>query len=98
MALLEQLEEAHDRLVPGPHWYLWDLATDPSRQGEGLATWLLEDGFRQATANRCPIYLESIAEGNTAFYERRGFEILESGTVEPSGFPYWCMVWRPESS
>lgn len=95
MALLGQMDEAHERLVPEPHWYLSELATAPSRQGEGLATRLLEDGFERASADGCPVYLESITEPNTAYYERRGFEVLEFGEITPSGFPYWCMVWRP---
>lgn len=29
-------DEAHERAMPGPHWYLWGLGVEPSRQHQGL--------------------------------------------------------------
>ena len=90
--VLDHMDQVHERVMPEPHWYLQSLATDPARQGEGIGTRLLEDGYE--TAGPHPIYLEAITEDNTAYYERRDFEVVESGTIEPSGFPYWAMVRR----
>jgi ribosomal protein S18 acetylase RimI-like enzyme len=94
MAVLGELDEVHERLMTQPHMYLWALATDPERQGEGIGSQLLEDGVQLADGH--PLYLEAITEQNAAFYEHRGFKVVESGLIGSSGFPYWSMVRHPE--
>jgi GNAT superfamily N-acetyltransferase len=73
-----------------PYWYLGVLATHPARQGEGLATAVLQPVLGEA--DRCGIAccLETSTEANRRFYERRGF-IESTEVVIPAGPPTWWL-------
>ncbi len=59
-----------------PHWYLWMLGADPSRQGQGLGAALLKHTLRRCDAEGAIAYLESSNPRNVSLYERHGFEPL----------------------
>lgn len=69
-----------------PHWYLALLGVDPSRQGLGLGSRLLEAGLRMVDADHQPAYLETPNPNSVAFYERFGFVVsgrVQAGTCPP---------------
>jgi GNAT superfamily N-acetyltransferase len=76
-----------------PHWYLGVLATDPSRQGSGLATAVMAPGMQRADADGLACCLETSTLANRAFYERRGFTQATPVVIE-GGPPTWWMT-RP---
>jgi GNAT superfamily N-acetyltransferase len=78
--------------VPDPHWYLLLLGTRRERQGQGLASALLDAVISKADADGLPCYLETGTDSNVGFYERRGFEVI--GEVEMNGALVHAMV-RP---
>jgi len=41
-----------------------------------------------------PCYLETETEGNVAFYQRRGFEVVHEAEIGDPAFRLWFMV-RP---
>jgi ribosomal protein S18 acetylase RimI-like enzyme len=86
---LVQVESRHPK---PPHWYLAVLGTDPSRQGEGLATRLLGVVLEECDRDEVPAYLETGTERNVAFYNRHGFKVTEELRL-PGGPPIWLM-WR----
>lgn len=86
---LVQVEARHPK---PPHWYLAVLGTDPSRQGEGLATRLLSGVLEDCDRDEVPAYLETGTERNVAFYNRHGFKVTEELRL-PKGPPIWLM-WR----
>lgn len=86
---LVQVESRHPK---PPHWYLAVLGTDPSRQGEGLATRLLGVVLDECDRDEVPAYLETGTERNVAFYTRHGFKVTEELRL-PKGPPVWLM-WR----
>jgi ribosomal protein S18 acetylase RimI-like enzyme len=86
---LVQVEAHHPK---PPHWYLAVLGTDPSRQGEGLATRLLGTVLEECDRDEVPAYLETGTERNVAFYTRHGFKVSEELRL-PKGPPIWLM-WR----
>ena len=45
--------------VEGPHWYLMVIGTDPSKQGQGLGSALMEVVTSQADSAGVPCYLET---------------------------------------
>jgi ribosomal protein S18 acetylase RimI-like enzyme len=75
-----------------PHWYLPTLGTDPSRQGQGLGSALLDDMLGRCDTAGLPAYLESSKAANVPFYERHGFEVTETFEL-PRGPRMWFM-WR----
>ena len=82
-AVLEQMEAAHPTY---PHWYLALLGVDPSRQGLGLGSHLLETGLRTVDADHLPAYLETPNPHAVPFYERYGFVVAgrsQAGTCPP---------------
>jgi ribosomal protein S18 acetylase RimI-like enzyme len=86
---LVQVEAKHPK---PPHWYLAVLGTEPSRQGEGLATKLLAKVLDECDRDEVPAYLETGTERNVAFYTRHGFKVTEELRL-PNGPPVWLM-WR----
>jgi ribosomal protein S18 acetylase RimI-like enzyme len=77
-----------------PHWYLPMLGVDPSQQGKGFGSALLQHALIQCDRDTKLAYLESSNPKNIPIYERHGFELL--GTIQvgtsPSIFP---MLRRP---
>jgi GNAT superfamily N-acetyltransferase len=86
---LVQVETRHPK---PPHWYLAVLGTEPSRQGEGLASALLAKVLDECDRDEVPAYLETGTERNAAFYVRHGFKVIEELHL-PGGPPVWLM-WR----
>lgn len=75
-----------------PHWYLSVIGVEPTSQGRGLGRALLSRYLERVDRERMPSYLESDRAANLPFYERAGFEVVD--TIEVAGIPIWCM-WRP---
>jgi GNAT superfamily N-acetyltransferase len=75
-----------------PHWYLAALGTDPSHQGKGVGTALMQPILDRCDTDGEPAYLESSKESNIPFYRRFGFEV--TGEIQlPNGPMVWPM-WR----
>ena len=68
------------------HWYLPMIGVDPSCQGKGYGSALLERSLQDCDNARLPAYLESTSERNIPLYERYGFSVtseLRSGGSPP---------------
>jgi GNAT superfamily N-acetyltransferase len=77
-----------------PHWYLPLMGVDPSQQGKGFGSALLQHTLIQVDRDNRLAYLESSNPRNIPLYKRHGFELLgsiQSGT-SPSIAP---MLRRP---
>jgi ribosomal protein S18 acetylase RimI-like enzyme len=75
-----------------PHYYLAILGVDPSAQGQGLGSRVLQPMLDRCDAEGVPAYLESSRQSNVGFYERHGFRV--TGEVKLTlGPPLWLM-WR----
>ena len=88
----ELVMKTHRELMPGPHWYLWAIAVDPDKQSQGVGSVLIQPGLQAADAQQLPCYVETHAEQNLPFYQKRGFELVR--TVQVPGFDlrFWCFV------
>jgi len=88
--------EQMDRYHPSePHWYLPLMGVDPSQQGKGFGSALLQHTLIQFDQDNKLAYLESSNPRNIQLYKRHGFELL--GTIQigtsPSITP---MLRRPK--
>ena len=95
MALQRLVEGRHKALLSGPHWQLMVLGVDPSHHGDGHGTALVEHGLDRADRQRLPVYVDTSAERNVGFYERFGFELVESLTVPEPNVPFWILIRPP---
>ena len=74
------------------HWHLGPVAVDPSFQGQGIGTFMLQafcsivDGFRSLS------YLETDKSENVRFYQKFGFTVVSE--TEVLGVANWFML-RP---
>ena len=87
LRLFAAVEAAHPK---DPHWYLGLLAVDPTLQGKGVGTLLIQPGLDAADEQGLPCYLETQKESNLAWYGRFGFELTKTikiGDVPP----VWCL-------
>lgn len=93
-AFMDAASEAHERLMPGPHWYLMILGVDPSFQGQGVGTRLISPTLARADADGLPCYLETAKERNVVFYRKHGFEVLHEADVVDAGdrLRVWMMA------
>jgi GNAT superfamily N-acetyltransferase len=88
--LFAKMEEFH---LDEPHWYLPLIAADPSRQGQGLGTALMQAATARIDADGRPAYLESSSPRNVPFYERFGFESV--GEIRTASSPLLTPMVRP---
>jgi hypothetical protein len=72
----------------GPFIYLWFIGTDPSKQGKGSGTKLINEIITDAEKLNCPIYLETSSTKNIPWYEKFGFEIYNELDF---GYKLYCM-------
>jgi GNAT superfamily N-acetyltransferase len=76
-----------------PQWYLMVLCADPPAQRSGVGTMLLEQAFAQVDAEGVGSHLETPRFDNVAYYQRFGYELIE--TLTPiAGAPSYYTMWR----
>jgi ribosomal protein S18 acetylase RimI-like enzyme len=80
--ILEQMGAAHPK---EPHWYLWMIGTDPTRQGRGYGSALLRHALVSCDRDKSLAYLESSNPRNLSLYLRHGFELI--GTIQVGDSP-----------
>jgi GNAT superfamily N-acetyltransferase len=89
-AFLEKQAAVHPH---GPHWYLPMIGVDPSEQGRGLGSALLEYSLQIVDEDGLFAYLEATSPRSRDLYEHFGFEIIDMIQAGDSP-PMWPMV-RP---
>ena len=90
--IFEQMAAFHPTY---PHWYLPMVGVEPSRQGSGVGSSLMQHSLSICDADGLPAYLESTSPKNIPLYERFGFEqigVIRSGDSPPM-FP---MLRKPQ--
>lgn len=73
---------------PEADWLLATVGVDPSRQGRGLGTTILEAAL--ADLGDASVLLETSSDANVRLYERLGFRVVER--VEGAGPDVWLML------
>jgi ribosomal protein S18 acetylase RimI-like enzyme len=74
------------------HRYLWFVGVDPSAQGSGIGTALLEPVLAAADRAGEAAYLDATSKDSRRLYERHGFEVV--GELAVPGSPTMWPMWR----
>jgi ribosomal protein S18 acetylase RimI-like enzyme len=76
-----------------PQWYLMVLCADPPAQRSGVGTMLLQHAFAEIDTEGVGSHLETPRLDNVAYYQRFGYELIE--TLSPiEGAPPYYTMWR----
>jgi ribosomal protein S18 acetylase RimI-like enzyme len=89
--IFERMGRYHPR---EPHWYLPLIGVDPSQQGRGFGSALMQHALIPCDREKKLAYLESTNPSNIPLYERHGFEVL--GTIQVgTAPPIFPMLRKP---
>lgn len=91
-AVFEQMGHYHPSQ---PHWYLPIIGVEPTQQGKGYGSALMQHVLMQCDRDHIPAYLEASKPANILFYERHGFKVLSTIQVGASP-PIFPMVRQPQ--
>lgn len=92
-----RVEHVRAKYMRERHWYLALLGVCPGSRNQGIGQALLVPVLRRADEDQLPCYLETFVADNVRFYERDGFEIVDSGVEPLSEIPYWAMKREPRA-
>ncbi len=91
-AVFEQMGHYHPTQ---PHWYLPLIGIEPTQQGKGYGSALMQHVLMQCDRDCIPAYLEASNPAYISFYERHGFELL--GTIQVGASPpIFPMIRQPQ--
>lgn len=98
MSISAALAKGHRHTMRSqPHWYLFQMAVAPNAQRQGVGRMLLDDLRTRADRDRVPVYLETFAQANVAYYEAHGFDLIRREGMISNGsgeLGFWQLV-RP---
>lgn len=98
MAMMEGFAaRMHHRHAPMPHWYLAQIGVEPSRQGRGIGSGLLQSMLARIDAEQVWCYLETAKHANVGFYERHGFRVVGDGETYAGGPRIWGLLRAPDA-
>lgn len=96
LTLLSMIDQAHQQDMGNcPHWYLEVMVVNPTSQGRGVGGRLLQPILQRASNEGVVCYLVTFAEQAVRFYQKHGFEIVQSQKIAPDAPPFWTMKRNP---
>jgi len=81
-SIFEQMEGYHPREA---HWHLSLIGVNPTHQGKGIGSALLNQVLPALDDQQVLTYLEATSPQNVTLYERHGFEVL--GRIQVADAP-----------
>lgn len=91
----EYMHKVHKEIVPGEHWYLYVLGVEPSLQGKGHGSALVEHKLEDINQQGIPAYLETSLAKKVKFYEKLGFQVIKEGNILETEVYQYYMLWEP---
>src|SRR5262245_13044367 len=74
-----------------PHWYLWFLGVEPTKQGQGLGSMLLQTLSERAHRDGAPCYLETDKQSSVRLYEKHGYKVENEEILPGVELKLWFM-------
>ena len=88
----EYNKEFHLKYAPNEHWYLQTLGVEPSFQGKGYGSFLMNFMLEKIDKQGIPVYLETLNKINVKFYKKFGFEVMEKVIIPGTNVKEWLMI------
>ena len=89
----EYNSKMHREFAPGDHWYLQTLGVEPTHQGKGYGSLLMEYMLEKIdNTDPLPVFLETSTELNVKFYKRFGFEVMKEGIIPETDVDQWYLL------
>lgn len=89
----EHIGNVHREFAPGDHWYLQTLGIEPTHQGKGYGSLLMEYMLEKIdNSNPLPVFLETSTEINVKFYKRFGFEVVREDIIPETDIKQWYLL------
>ena len=89
----EHNTKVHREFAPGDHWYLQTLGVEPTHQGKGYGSLLMEYMLEIIdNTNPLPVFLETSTELNVKFYKRFGFEVMKEEIIPETDVDQWYLL------
>ncbi len=83
----------HREFAPDDHWYLQTLGVEPTHQGKGYGSLLMEYMLdKMDNTNPLPVFLETSTEINVKFYKRFGFGVVREGIIPETDVEQWYLL------
>lgn len=91
--IIEHNIKVHREFAPGDHWYLQTFGVEPTHQGKGYGSLLMEYMLEIIdNTNPLPVFLETSTELNVKFYKRFGFEVMKEGIIPETDVDQWYLL------
>ena len=93
--IVDFMTESARGLIGREFWYLSIVGVAPLFQGKGLGPGLIRNVLNRTDEMQVPTYLETFTPRNMSFYNRLGYESVQSFHEPTTGCEYWLMVRTP---
>jgi GNAT superfamily N-acetyltransferase len=97
LSLFSTLNKRHQEDMTEPHWMLSLIGVEPTYQGEGIGSLLLQPIFKKADRKGLSCYLSTFSEQAVGFYQKHGFIILWHGELSDESPRIWTMKRKPQT-
>ena len=96
MPLFLQVEKCHKTYMSQSHWYLAMLGVHSTYQNQGVGGSLIQPVLAEADRQHLPCYLETSTAAAVRFYQRHGFEVVETIDSSSANIQIWAMKREPQ--
>jgi GNAT superfamily N-acetyltransferase len=94
--LFLRVEVCHEAWMSRPHWYLLMLGVHPHYQNQGIGSTLMVPVLAEADRENMPCYLETSTAAAVRFYQKQGFEVVETISFAKKDIQIWAMKREPQ--
>ena len=92
---VQHIETVCQNRLQTDYWYLQVIGVDSPYQKQGYGRSLIEPMLARFSAQNLPCCLDTEEESNVAYYERYGFEVIETSIIPGTNNTCWIMVKQP---